>query len=332
MIASDARDAKPMRGGDGLLRYRAWTGKSLGPWQGVWAIARSGLKLLVRRKLFWFLYALSLMIFLFFFYGQYLQVWLEQKVGDESLRAGGLFSRRMNPEVMLKSLRTILQLNGSADTYANFIWFEGYIVMVVLAMIGSVLIGNDFQFRSLPFYLSKPINRWHYIAGKALAVAVFVNMLTTIPALVLYLEYGFVDNNHVYPWEYYFSNLDLFFGILAYGVILTVTMSLLLLATASWVRRTVPLVMLWVTIFILGRFISRWLVDGLKLTERWRLMDIWNDMYLVGHWVFGTPKDQLRPTWQIQPNYHEALIVIIGVCIFSALYLHRRIRAVEVVT
>src|SRR5947209_470607 len=164
--------------------------------------------LMFRLKLFWGLYGLSLMIFLFFFYGQYLQVWLEQKVTDENLRLGGtFFPRNVRPELMLRALRNALQLNGSAETYANFIWFEGYIVMVVLALVGSVLVGNDFHHGSLPFYLSKPIGRWHYVAGKCLAVALFINLMTTIPAVLLFFEYGFIDE-----WRYYWDSSRLLLG------------------------------------------------------------------------------------------------------------------------
>jgi ABC-2 type transport system permease protein len=310
-----------------LLRYRPWRGQFRGPARGVWAIARVGLGLLLRRKLFWALYGLSLMIFLFFFYGQYLQVFLEQRVTDENVRVGGLFPQNLRPELVMKRLRDALQLNGSADTYANFIWFEGFIVMMVLALVGSVLVGNDFQHGSLPFYLSKPIHRWHYVLGKCLAVAVFVNLMTTLPAVLLFFEYGFIEE-----WSYYWDNLRLLGGILAYGAVLTVTLSLLLVATASWVRRTVPMVMIWTTLFVLGRIMQRWLVDGLKLPESWRLVDLWNDMYLVGQWALGTPLEAIRPTSQVQPPYWQAAVTLGVVWVACLLYLRKRIRAVEVVS
>src|SRR5580658_6920181 len=116
MSASD----RPIQSGAGLLRYRPWRGTFLGPRSGVWAIARAGLHLMFRRKLFWGLYGLCMLIFLFYFFGQYLQVFLEQKVNEESIRVGGLFSQRVKPEVLMRSLRNALQLNGSADTYGNF--------------------------------------------------------------------------------------------------------------------------------------------------------------------------------------------------------------------
>jgi ABC-2 type transport system permease protein len=308
-----------------LLRYRPWQGKFQGPLAGAWAIARGGLTIIFRRKLFWWMFGLGTLIFLFYFFGQYLQVFIEQKITDGTIRVGGVFQRQIKPEALMKGLRDGLQLNGTADTYANLMWFEGFIVVVILAFIGSVVVGNDFHHGSMPFYLSKPIHRWHYILGKAGAIGILINMMTTLPGILLYLEYGFIES-----WDYYYTAWRLLLGILVYGLVITLTLGLLLLAIASWVRKTVPLVMLWTTVFILGRIMQRWLVDGLKLPVQWRLIDLWNDAYLVGHWAFGTPLDSLRPTWQKQPEYWQAGVVLVMVWAVSALYLHRRIRAVEV--
>jgi len=311
-----------------LLHYRALTSPRLGPWQGVKAIARSSLLLLSRRKLFWVLYAFSVLIFLFYFFGQYLMVFLENRVSESLVRTGGgLFTRNINPEFLTKMLRDAMHMDGSADTFGDFMWTEGYIAMVILAFAGSIIIGNDFQHNSLPFYLSQPISRRHYLLGKALAVAVVVNFMTTIPGVALFVEYGFIDT-----WDYYVDSIRLLFGILAYGAALTVTLSLLLLVTATWLRRTVPLVMVWTAVFILSRLIHRWLVDQLQLSPRWRLLDIWNDMYLFGQWCFGKEHHLLRPLSQPQPAYWEATAVMVEVCVVCVLYLRRRVRAVEIVT
>ena len=72
--------------------------------------------------------------------------------------------------------------------------FQGYMVMIVLALAGSILVGNDLRFGSLPFYLSKPLSRRHYLLGKAVAVGVFINLMTTLPALMLFIQYGLLDS------------------------------------------------------------------------------------------------------------------------------------------
>src|SRR5262249_40105528 len=159
----------------------------------------------------------------------------------------------------------------------------------------SVLVGNDFFHGSLPFYLSKPIGRRHYILGKCLAIGVLVNIMTTLPAILLWLEAGLL-----YDWQsYYIDNFDLLLGIVGYGLVLTVTLSLLVVSTAIWVRRTVPMVMVWMGIFAFMRTLSLWLVDTMR-DERWRLIDLWNDLYLCGLSCLQADRATIRP--QPQPE------------------------------
>jgi ABC-type transport system involved in multi-copper enzyme maturation permease subunit len=307
---------------DALLRYRPWRGKLRGPLNGSWAMARVALRIMFRRKLFWGLYALAGLIFFFFFYGQYLVVWIQMQTANQTVMLAGLPIRAGD----LTRFLDRLALNGTAHTYGNFIWFEGYIAMIVLALAGAVLVGNDFHHGSLPFYLSKPIGRWHYVLGKCLGAAAFVNLLTTVPALALYAQAGLL-----YDWKaYYLDHWREFVGILGYGAVLTVCLSLLLVATAVWVRRTVPLVMVWAGLFVLCRMLSAFLVDGQRLDERWRLLDLWNDLYLVGLWCLGADWDRLRPPEQPQP--WEAAVAVGLVCAACLLYLRRRIQAVEIVS
>ena len=306
---------------DNLLRYRPWRGELHGPGWAPWAMARTALWLMFRRWLFWGLYALGLMVFFFFFYGQYLVVWIQQQTATQTVSVVGL---PVKVGELTKFLDR-LNLNGSAHTFGNFIWFQGFIVMIVLALAGSLLVGNDFHHGSLPFYLSKPIGRRHYLLGKWLAVGLFVNLMTTLPALVLFAEAGLL-----YDWDvYYVDHARELAGILGYGLALTTVLGLLLVATAVWVRRTVPLVMVWTGLFVLCRTLSNLLVEGLHLDVRWRLIDLWNDLYLVGLWCLGVDRDTIRPP--NQPEFWEAAAACGAVCAVCLVYLRRRIQAVEVV-
>ena len=277
--------------------------------------------MLLRRRLFWGLYALSMMIFLMYFFGQYLLAWFQTQAGESRVVVGLL---AIHPGELIEILADKLKLNGSAATYRNYIHYQGYMVMIVLALAGSVLIGNDFRYGSLPFYLSKPLARRHYLLGKGLAVAVFVNLMTTLPALALFVEYGLI-----YSWSYFSSHLYLLWGILAYGAVLTVSLTLILLATAVWLRRTVPLIMTWRPLFLLCRQLATSLVDGLHLDPRWRLIDLWNNTWLVGGACL-----QMRPAVfdpVNQPRWIDAALVLGGVSLACLSYLALRLRAVEIV-
>ena len=305
---------------DTLLRYRPWRGAPRGPlWASV-AMARMSLKLLFRRWLFWEQVANGLMVFFFFFYAQYLVVWITNQLATETVRFAGIPVSANN----LSRFLGRLALDGTAHTFGNFIWFQGYVLVIVLAYAGSILIGNDFAHGSLPFYLSKPIGRWHYILGKCLAAGALVNLFTTLPAVALWVEAGLL-----YDWQtYYFDNFGLLLGIIGYGSVLTVVLSLLVVASAVWLRRTVALAMVWMGVFALLPMLSGWLVDATK-DERWRLLDLWNDLYLCGLSCLGAGHDTVRPA--PQPEYWQAWVAVAAVVGACVLYLRKRVQAVEIV-
>ena len=317
-----------------LLHYRPWRGTLLASGQTVWPITRIALGMIFRRKLFWALYAFALLIFLMFFFGQYLLAWAESQVAEDTVNVGVV---RTKPSEFISFMRTFLKIQGDAEMYRYFFGWQGYMVMVVLAMAGSILVGNDFQHGSLPFYLAKPLSRWHYVLGECLAVAVFVNLMTTIPALILFVQYGFLDS-----WSYFLRDwvhvatvpigdnqieleYPLWLGIIAYGLMLSVFLSLLLVATASWLRRTVPLIMVWTTLFFFFRLLATALVDRLHYPAEWRLMDLWNDTFLIGSTLLGLIS--FGETSARYPAAWQASLVLGAICITCILYLNRKIRS-----
>ena len=305
-----------------LLHYRPWRGEFREPLLGAWPVARVGLRMMFRYWPFWVIYALGLMIFLFFFFGQYFLAWADTQVGQADVQMGGF--GRFDPHDIFRFLRQQLKLTGNGETYRNFFWYQSYIILVILALAGSALVGNDIRHGSLAFYLSKPIARWHYLLGKCLAAAVFINMVTTLPALLLFVEFGFLDG-----WDYVRESGHLCLGILGYGLVLTVTFSLLVVAVSSWMKTTVPIVMTWATMFLFPKLVAGMLVDRLHFDPRLRLIDLWNDTYLVGNWLLDVPHDRVRP-WP-QPEYYEAGLVLLAVCAACLVALVRRLRAVEIV-
>src|SRR3954451_22885449 len=118
----------PTAGGTGLLHYRPYRGQLRGPVNGVWAIARTGLRTILRRKLFWGLYAGGVMIFLFFFFGQYLFRYLEAQV-EQTITLRHTPRVDVEPRPLLRYFQETLKINGEGVTYHNVIWYEGFLVM-----------------------------------------------------------------------------------------------------------------------------------------------------------------------------------------------------------
>ena len=71
-----------------LLHYRPWRGEFGGAERSIWPIARISLRMMFRRKLFWGLYGLGLLIFSMFFFGQYLLAWAETQLAEQTIKVG----------------------------------------------------------------------------------------------------------------------------------------------------------------------------------------------------------------------------------------------------
>src|SRR5208283_1417490 len=91
-----------------LLHYRAWQGAFHNPWWSVWPITRVSLGVLLRRWLFWILYAFGLLLFLMFFFGTFLLAWAESQAAITANQF-----KMAEPGGMLRGIRQALKiLNG----------------------------------------------------------------------------------------------------------------------------------------------------------------------------------------------------------------------------
>src|SRR5262245_61380279 len=132
--------------------YRAYEGERRSAWWGCFPIVRTGLAMILRRKLFWGLIGLGLVNFLFHFAFIYLKATLA--VQNKAV-AGFLDNYRVT---------------GTGQAYADFMTAQASITALLLAFAGSILIGNDYRQGGLTFYLSRRIDRRQYVAGKLLTV------------------------------------------------------------------------------------------------------------------------------------------------------------------
>src|SRR5262249_47729187 len=139
------------------------------------------------------------------------------------------------------------RVTGTGQAYADFMTAQASITALLLAFAGSILIGNDYRQGGLTFYLSRRIDRRQYVAGKLLTGGAVVANITTRPALLLFFEYGLLSNS----LDYFLDNPRIGQGIVGYGLVLAVVQSLILFAIAAWVPRTVPLVTMWLGVFVL---------------------------------------------------------------------------------
>lgn len=282
-------------------RYRQWDGRVGSPWRACVPMVRISLRLIFRRWIFWLLIALGLLNFLFNFALIYMKAILSSQ----------------NEQVA--RFMDAYQVTGTGEAFSQFMDSQSAITALLLAFAGSTLIGSDYQHGGLVFYLSRRIDRRHYIAGKLLSVMTIVTLITTLPALVLYLEYGLMTSSLAYFQE----NYRILLGILGYGAVLAVVQSCLLFAVAACVPRTVPLVMTWLGLFVLLKALAESL-RAINDNRLWLLLALWDDMLRIGRWCFGF---SMRPV----PPISACVATLAAVCVLSLIIVWRRVRAIEVV-
>jgi len=312
------------------MGYRNWQGRLGSSMRSIWPVSRVSLQLVFRQKLYWGLYVFALMTFCVYFFGIYLFSQIDTETmtpvrpGIPTQAANKFFVDIKN------SIQKDLKLSGDVETFRNFFVLQGYYVMVVLALAGSLIIGNDYRYGSLAFYLSKPMGHWHYLLGKIFAVVIFTMLMTLMPALVLYIECSMLMEE-----GYFWNHLGLLGGITLYGLAIALFLGVLVVTLASAVRRTAPLVMIWIALLAICPVMGTLFVDRLGYSPNWRLIDLWNDLYVFGSWCLNispVPAVGQRGFVRRQPGLMQTVIVLSSVMVICLIYLHRKIRAVEVVT
>jgi len=78
-------------------------------------------------------------------------------------------------------------LGPTAETFREFLLQQQLFVLFVTIYVGAGLIANDRRAHALQVYLSKPLTRLDYVAGKLVILLVFLTAITWIPAVLLVL-------------------------------------------------------------------------------------------------------------------------------------------------
>ncbi len=272
-----------------------------------WPVARVGLKLVMKRWIFKVFLGLGLLNFLFFSSMIYFLADLKKR---------GL------PQGAIEFARNFA-FTGNGEAYRNFIFAQNIVVMLLLAVSGTVLVSNDFRFRSLTYYLSKPLGRGQYFLGKLAATSMLVGMLTLLPCLVLFIEYGLFSDS----FSYFTDSGYILFAILGYGLLVSTGMSVILLGVAALLQRTISIVMVWGLIFVFLPGITTLLRVGTD-TRYWGMLDFWGLLSRIGDIFFGV-NPQLGTMALLPLEAVGALVAWLSIALWA--FWHKT-RAVEVVS
>jgi ABC-2 type transport system permease protein len=213
-------------------------------------------------------------------------------------------------------------VTGAGTAYYEFLHVQMLAIMVVLAYGSVAIVTSDYRAGGLAFYLSKPISKVQYIIGKALSLASLVAVLTLLPALVLFAEYGFFARSLDYWWD----NPRILISIIGFSLLLMTVLSLLAFALGVVCRRAAPLLLAWCGVFLILPVVAALLREIFDKENAFLLFNLWRSLAVVGEAMFGVPVRESR-----QEHVGWAVAVLVAVSLASSLILLWKVRPVEIV-
>ncbi len=212
-------------------------------------------------------------------------------------------------------------LDPDARMFRDFLQQQEFFVFIVTIYAGAGLIANDRRANALQIYLSKPLMRAEYIAGKATVLFVFLLLVTWVPAmLLLFLQVMFRGS-----FEFLRNNLFLFPAITvgAFLQALLATFMMLALSSLSKSSRYVGILYAGILFFTAAIYGVMYAVTG--GSTRLSYLSLGANLSQVVDVIFRLPPRYETP-WPV------SLTVLAGLIVLSVSVLERRVRGVEVVT
>jgi ABC-type transport system involved in multi-copper enzyme maturation permease subunit len=272
--------------------YRRYRGGKTAPGRAWTVIAWAGIVNMLRKRAF-----LGLLIF----------AWLPFVV-----RAVQIYISTNFPQVAM--------LAPTADTFRQFLEQQDFFVFVITIYVGAGLIANDRRANALQIYLSKPLMRSEYIAGKAMVLIVFLTLVTLVPAiLLLMLQVMFAGS-----FAFLRKNAFLFPAITVGSMlqVLVASFTMLALSSLSKSSRYVGILYAGIIFFTAAIFGAMYAITG-DSSLSW--LSVTASLSQLVDVVFRVKPRYLTP-WPV------SLTVVIGLIVLSISVLERRVRGVEVVT
>jgi ABC-type transport system involved in multi-copper enzyme maturation permease subunit len=272
--------------------YRRYLGGKAALGRGWTVIARAGIRNMITRRTF-----IGLMLFAWFpFIVRAVQIYIASNVPQAALLA------------------------PTAETFREFLEQQDFFVFIVTIYVGAGLIANDRRANALQIYLSKPLMRAEYIAGKAAVLFTFLMLVTWVPAILLLL----VQIMFAGSFAFVKANLFLFPAITVAALlqVMLATFTMLALSSLSKSSRYVGILYAGALFFTAAIYGAMYAITGSSTLS---YLSLGANLAQVVDVIFRLTPRYATP-WQV------SLTVILGLIVLSISVLERRVRGVEVVT
>jgi len=211
-------------------------------------------------------------------------------------------------------------LAPTVETYRDFMRDQLAFVFFVTIFVGAGLIANDRRANALQLYLSKPLTRVEYVAGKLAILSAFLLLVTWIPGMLLLLLQMMLEGSFTFIRE----NAFLFPAITGIAFLVTFVSAFAILALSALTKngRFAGILYAFLFIFTQGVFtVFENVTRGSEIA-----------------WIsFKANLEQVSDVlFRMQPSYDTpwgvSLGVLLAIVALAILVLNRRVRGVEVVT
>jgi len=210
-------------------------------------------------------------------------------------------------------------LAPSDETFHSFLSQQRLFVFFITIYAGAGLIASDRQANALQLYLSKPIARHDYIAGKLATLATLLTAVTWVPAMMLLALQVLFSGS----LEFVSSHPRLIPAITITSVLQVALASMTMLALSSLSRSRRFAAMLYALVVIFAGAIERVLQTATGAAG-WVLLSPQNTLLVIADALFGIEAETEIPVAVAL----IAIVALLGICV---VVLERRVRAVDVV-
>jgi len=204
--------------------------------------------------------------------------------------------------------------------FRGFLERQSFFVFAMTIYVGSGLIANDRLANALQIYLSKPLTRSDYIAGKMAILVAFLLLITWVPAMLLLLMQVLFSAS----FTFLRTNIYLIPAITlaSLAIVLVAAFTMLALSSLSKSARYVGILYVGITFFTSAIYGALYAITG---SSRVSWISIGANVSQVVDVIF-----RLKPRYQTP--WEVSALVIVGLIVVSISVLERRVRGVEVVT
>ncbi len=149
--------------------------------------------------------------------------------------------------------------------YHYFLLTELRFSMLLVLLVGPNLISQDLRFNALPLYFSRPLRRIDYFLGKLGVITVFLGLIVIVPSIIAYVLGLLFSLDLTIIRDTY----RVLLASVAYGVVISLSAGLLILALSSLSRNSRYVALFWLAVLMVSGIVAT-ILDAVDHQQRAR--------------------------------------------------------------